>query len=155
MRIVSVRRRTKEGGAVMVEFSVAFIVLAMILALIIDLSFTYFRYNLLVFASQKVSRRIAVDVEGNNDAGTLAPAAQASLREYLGRFGVDPAQIGIATAAIEWDNGPSGLAMDRRCYLHIQGITWQSFSFLTAFFQTPFTIRTKTRVLIEDPCFVC
>lgn len=153
MKFFSITRRQEnmqklpETGAVLVEFFLAFIVFLMVVGFLVDISFTYFRYNLLVFASQKVSRRIAVNVRGNNDETALATAVQADLRNYLQGFGIDPDEIGIVRADIETDPDTG------RWYLHVQGITWDSFSLMTAFFQTPFTIQTKTRVLIEDPCF--
>jgi hypothetical protein len=143
---------TRERGATIVEFSIAIVVILLLVAFFVDVAVTYYRYNLLVFGSQRVSRRVAVNVGADTSPAGLQSELQSQLQTYFSKLGAPSGSITVDSANIVLSDCGTP---EVRCFLHVQGVTWESFSVMSKLAGGLFNIKTETKVLIEDPCFQC
>ncbi len=139
----------------MFEFALVFALFMMIIGITIDLSLTYFRYNLLTFVSQRVVRGFAADLQGNHstsDQTQLKVKVVEKLESTLADLGASYADFDIGEVKIVIEGcGTSQL----RCYLQVDDVRWKSFSGANLFWNASFYVTTESKVLIEDPCFIC
>lgn len=139
----------------MVEFLLGFIILLTIFYLFIDISFTYVRYHMLVFASQRINRSMAVnlnlsDYSALSTPETLQTQAELEIRNYLSSLGFDGSAVdfaptgGVTIQCATSTTGP--------CFLKFSKVRWQSFTGARSLLGA-FNITSTTEALIEDPCF--
>lgn len=144
--------RRSDAGAVFVEFSIAFLILFCLIGFFIDIALTYYRFNILVFGTQRVSRRIAVDVGPNTAPTALTSSFQGELRDYFSALGIPGGDIHVQAANIE----VTGCGTPQvRCFLHVEGASWHSFSIISRLLGGVVNFETDAKTLIEDPCFQC
>lgn len=159
-RTVTVARGAhRERAAVLLEFAVSVAILLPIIYFFIDITLSYVRYNMLVFAAESVSRKMAVNLNinyGLQGVPDLEDMAETELGNFVASMGFDKSTLALATR-----KGGGGLSIDKdcsttppRCWLVMSEISWPSFSVASTQFPL-FSMKATTRSLIEDNCMNC
>ena len=159
----AVPARTSSQGAVLVEFLLGFVFFILLIYFYIDVSLSYVRYNMLVYATETVTRKLAVNFGTGFNYGTqgradLEDMALTEMRSIINSFGFDGSTLQFTHIGGAPGEGLE-IAKDctttpQRCFLVLNEVMWPSFSVATVKFPL-FNMKTSTRSMIEDNCMNC
>jgi hypothetical protein len=127
----------------------------------LDAALTFMRYNLLVFSVQRVTRQMVVEVatDYSNVSDTqLEGRALDTVRTYLSELGFPTGQVSFETPGTGAGQGfeivKDCSQTPARCFIVMNDVVWTSSNAARSYLGF-FTIRTTSKALIDDPCYVC
>ena len=157
------KSREPARGAVLIEFLLGFVIFIIIMFFYIDISLSYMRYNLLLYTTETVTRKLAVNFGAGFNYGTqgradLEDKALTEMRAIINSMGFNGNTLNFSHIG-----GGSGEGLEivkdcsstpQRCFLVLNDVTWSSFSVASTKFPL-FNMKTSARSMIEDNCMTC